>query len=146
MKEAELHHVTLAGDRSGEYLIREEHPDGTLVLEPETAAQSSLRRMGARPATENEAASTFFGASAMGILVALLSPATTALPAPSPHDTSDLTAFGPFVERSPPAGQPWHCSLSAPRLGLLDHEKRDRAPLRTFSPARRAHLALRALK
>lgn len=26
--------VTLAGDRSGDYIVSEEHPDGTLVLEP----------------------------------------------------------------------------------------------------------------
>ncbi len=51
-----MRHVTIAGDRAGEYVIREERPDGTLVLEPETAAQASLRRMSARPATESEVA------------------------------------------------------------------------------------------
>lgn len=47
-------HVTLAGDRDGEYVIREERPDGTLVLAPETAAQASLRRLGGRAATREE--------------------------------------------------------------------------------------------
>ncbi len=47
-------HVTLAGDRDGECIIREEHPDGTLVLAPQTAAQASLRRLGARAATGDE--------------------------------------------------------------------------------------------
>jgi len=47
-------HVTLAGDRDGEYVIREERPDGTLVLAPETAAEASLRRLGARAATNEE--------------------------------------------------------------------------------------------
>lgn len=47
-------HVTLAGDRDGEYVIREERPDGTLLLVPETAADASLRRIGARAATSDE--------------------------------------------------------------------------------------------
>jgi len=47
-------HVTLDGDRAGEYLIREERPDGTLVLEPDTSAGAILRRMNARPATPAE--------------------------------------------------------------------------------------------
>jgi len=51
---SEMPHVTLTGDVAGEYLIREERPDGTLVLAPETAAQASLRRLGARAATPAE--------------------------------------------------------------------------------------------
>jgi len=51
---SEMPHVTLTGDIAGEYLIREERPDGTLVLAPETAAQASLRRLGARSATPVE--------------------------------------------------------------------------------------------
>ena len=47
-------HVTLTGDLVGEYRIIERRPDGTLVLEPETAAQASLRRLGATPATKAE--------------------------------------------------------------------------------------------
>ena len=47
-------HVTLAGDRDGEYVIREERPDGTLALTPEAIADASLRRLGGRPATKDE--------------------------------------------------------------------------------------------
>jgi hypothetical protein len=54
VKEQQLPHVTLAGDRDGDYVIREQRPDGTLVLAPETAAQASLRRIGARAATSEE--------------------------------------------------------------------------------------------
>jgi hypothetical protein len=54
MKEDPVAHVTLAGDRNGDYVIREERPDGTLILTPETAAQASLHRLGARAATGDE--------------------------------------------------------------------------------------------
>ena len=37
-----MSHVTLAGDRDGEYVIREERPDGTLVLTPEAVADASF--------------------------------------------------------------------------------------------------------
>jgi hypothetical protein len=47
-------HVTLAGDRHGEYLIAEERPDGSLVLLPDTSVDAILDRMGARPATVEE--------------------------------------------------------------------------------------------
>lgn len=47
-------YVTLAGDVAGEYRIIERRPDGTLVLEPETAAQVSLLRLGATPVTKAE--------------------------------------------------------------------------------------------
>ncbi len=43
-------HVTLAGDKNGEYIITEERPDGTLVLEPDTSATAILRRLGHEPA------------------------------------------------------------------------------------------------
>jgi hypothetical protein len=54
MKEDHVPHVTVAGDRNGDSVIREERPDGTLILTPETPAQASLRRLGARPATSDE--------------------------------------------------------------------------------------------
>ena len=44
-------HVTLAGDRAGDYLIAEERPDGSLVLLPDTSVDAMLDRMGARRAT-----------------------------------------------------------------------------------------------
>jgi hypothetical protein len=31
-------HVTLSGDRAGEYLIEEERPDGALLLIPDTSS------------------------------------------------------------------------------------------------------------
>lgn len=54
VKQSPTGHVTLTGDVAGEYLISEQRPDGTLVLEPETAAQASLRRLGAMSATKAE--------------------------------------------------------------------------------------------
>jgi hypothetical protein len=33
-------HVTLDGDLHGEYVITQQHPDGTLVLEPDTSARA----------------------------------------------------------------------------------------------------------
>lgn len=54
VKQSTTGHVTLTGDVAGEYLISERRPDGTLVLEPETAARASLRRLGATPATKAE--------------------------------------------------------------------------------------------
>ena len=47
-------HVTLEGDLHGEYVVTQQHPDGTLVLEPDTSARAILRRMDARPATGDE--------------------------------------------------------------------------------------------
>ena len=42
------------GDLHGEYVVTQQHPDGTLVLEPDTSARAILRRMDARPATGDE--------------------------------------------------------------------------------------------
>ncbi len=54
VKQSPTGHVTLTGDVAGEYLISERRPDGTLVLEPETAARASLRRLGATPSSKAE--------------------------------------------------------------------------------------------
>jgi hypothetical protein len=54
VKEQHMPHVTLAGDRTGEYLIAEERPDGSLVLLPDTSVEAILDRMGARPASLEE--------------------------------------------------------------------------------------------
>jgi hypothetical protein len=40
-------HVTLSGDRAGEYVIEEERPDGRLVLAPDLSAKAILARHGA---------------------------------------------------------------------------------------------------
>ena len=47
-------HVTLESDLHGEYVGTQQHPDGTLVLAPDTSARAILRRMDARPATGDE--------------------------------------------------------------------------------------------
>jgi hypothetical protein len=51
VKEQQMPHVTLAGDRTGEYVIAEERADGTLVLLPDTSVAAILARMGAEPAS-----------------------------------------------------------------------------------------------
>lgn len=43
--------VTLAGDRSGDYVIVEEREDGSLVLAPDTSMAAIRRRHGLVPAT-----------------------------------------------------------------------------------------------
>ena len=54
VKQSPTGRVMLTGDVAGEYRISEQRPDGTLVLEPETAARASLRRLGAAPANKAE--------------------------------------------------------------------------------------------
>jgi hypothetical protein len=44
-------HVTLSGDRAGEYLIEEERSDGALLLVPDTSAEAIRRRHGLTRAT-----------------------------------------------------------------------------------------------
>lgn len=51
VSEQTLPHVTVTGDRSGDYRIAEERPDGTLVLQPDTSVDAIFRRAGAEPAT-----------------------------------------------------------------------------------------------
>jgi hypothetical protein len=47
-------HVTLSGDRTGDYVVIEERQDGSLVVAPETQADAMLRRHGLTPATLEE--------------------------------------------------------------------------------------------
>ena len=47
-------HVTLVGDRAGDYVIHEERSDGTLLLKPDTSAHAIRRRLGVRAATAAE--------------------------------------------------------------------------------------------
>ena len=47
-------HVTLSGDRSGEYVVVEERADGSLVVVPDTSMQAIHRRDGLTPATLGE--------------------------------------------------------------------------------------------
>ena len=48
---AEQVHVTLSGDRDGDYIVVEERPDGALVLVPDTSIEAIRRRHGLVPAT-----------------------------------------------------------------------------------------------
>jgi hypothetical protein len=49
-------HVTLSGDRVGEYVIEEERPDGRLVLVRDTSITAIRRRLGTRAMTPEESA------------------------------------------------------------------------------------------
>jgi len=53
---AEQAHVTLSGDRAGEYVIEEERPDGRLVLVRDTGIAAIRRRGGTRAMTPEESA------------------------------------------------------------------------------------------
>jgi hypothetical protein len=47
-------HVTLSGDRAGDYVVTEERPDGALVLVPDTSINAIRKRGGSRPLTQRE--------------------------------------------------------------------------------------------
>jgi hypothetical protein len=47
-------HVTLSGDRTGEYIVKDERPDGELTLVPDTSWAAKLASYGERAATEQE--------------------------------------------------------------------------------------------
>jgi hypothetical protein len=49
-----MEQVTLTGDRSGEYAVVEERPDGSPVVAPETSMEAIRRRHGLSPATLEE--------------------------------------------------------------------------------------------
>lgn len=51
MKSERALRVTLAGDRSGDYVIVEQRKDGSLVLAPDTSMVAIRRRHGLEPAT-----------------------------------------------------------------------------------------------
>ena len=46
--------VTLSGDRSGDYVVVEEHDDGSLVVAPDTSMEAIRRRHNAVPAKLEE--------------------------------------------------------------------------------------------
>ncbi|MBV9819030.1 MAG: hypothetical protein JOZ07_11870 [Solirubrobacterales bacterium] len=50
----EAPHVTLSGDRTGDYVVVEERDDGALVLAPDVSAAAILRRQGMSSATLEE--------------------------------------------------------------------------------------------
>jgi hypothetical protein len=47
-------HVTLAGDRAGDYLVEEEMPDGRLLLRPDPSYPKVMPTFGGRAATVEE--------------------------------------------------------------------------------------------
>jgi hypothetical protein len=49
--EQQLVHVTLSGDINGEYVVKDEGPDGEITLVPDTSAQAILDRLGHTQAT-----------------------------------------------------------------------------------------------
>lgn len=49
--EEQLVHVTLSGGRAGQYVIKDEQPDGELTLVPDTSAEAILDRLGHTQAT-----------------------------------------------------------------------------------------------
>lgn len=54
-----MRHVTLTGDLTGEYIVRDRRDDGTLVLVPESDVDAGLRSHGLRAATASEAEAWF---------------------------------------------------------------------------------------
>jgi hypothetical protein len=48
---ADQAHVTLSGDRAGDYIVAEERPDGALVLVPDTSVEAIRKRHGLTSAT-----------------------------------------------------------------------------------------------
>ena len=49
--EEQLLHVTLTGDRAGDYVVVDESPDGELTLVPDTSIAAISRRQHLTPAT-----------------------------------------------------------------------------------------------
>jgi len=48
----ELHaHVELSDDRVGEYVVKDERPDGSLTLVPDTSFEAIRKRLGTEPGT-----------------------------------------------------------------------------------------------
>jgi hypothetical protein len=49
--EEQLVHVTLSGDINGDYVVKDEGPDGEITLVPDTSAEAILDRLGHTQAT-----------------------------------------------------------------------------------------------
>jgi hypothetical protein len=54
VKDEHVEHVTLTGDRSGEYVLIEERSDGSLVVAPDTSIEAIRKRARTRPMTAQE--------------------------------------------------------------------------------------------
>jgi hypothetical protein len=47
-------HVTLSGDRTGDFIVVDERDDGSMLIEPDTSMAAVRRRHNATPATLDE--------------------------------------------------------------------------------------------
>jgi hypothetical protein len=54
MKEAPLRVTLTEPEVAGDYVLEERHPDGSLLLRPDTSVEAMERRAGLRPMTEEE--------------------------------------------------------------------------------------------
>ena len=52
--EEQLVHVTLSGDRAGEYIVKDELPGGELTLVPDTSIDAVRQRLGTEPMSAEE--------------------------------------------------------------------------------------------
>jgi hypothetical protein len=52
--EQKLVHVTVSGDIKGEYVVKDEQPDGELTLVPDTSIAAVRQRLGTEPMTAEE--------------------------------------------------------------------------------------------
>jgi len=52
--EEQLVHVTLSGDINGEYVVKDEGPDGEITLVPDTSIAAVRQRLGTEPMTAEE--------------------------------------------------------------------------------------------
>ncbi len=52
--EEQLVHVTLSGDINGEYVVKDESPDGELTLVPDTSIAAVRQRLGTEPMSAEE--------------------------------------------------------------------------------------------
>jgi hypothetical protein len=54
MKEAQLRVTLSEPGVAGDYVLEERHPDGSLVLRPDTSAAAMERRAGLRPMSDED--------------------------------------------------------------------------------------------
>lgn len=61
VKEERVEHITLTGDRSGQYVVIEERTDGSLVVAPDTSIEAIRKRAGTRAMAPEEFEEHFGG-------------------------------------------------------------------------------------
>ena len=52
--EQQLVHVTLSGDINGDYVVKDEGPDGEITLVPDTSIAAVRQRLGTEPMSAEE--------------------------------------------------------------------------------------------